>query len=198
MVDRLEKRLVALLRERNEDAFEEFVRRYSGNVFNIAMRMLGNRAEAEDLSQDIFITVFKRIETFRGDSSLSTWLYRVTVNHCKNRIKYLSRRHDLMKREYDDATECGRGDGRAVAGAVHRPDEIVEAMQTEGLIQKALESIDEDHRTILILREIECMSYTQIGEIMLLEEGTVKSKLHRARSAFMKRMEELEREGGKV
>jgi RNA polymerase sigma-70 factor (ECF subfamily) len=186
-----EKRLIRLLQERNERAFEEFVRMYSPNVFNIALRMLGNRAEAEDISQDIFITVFKRIHTFRGDSSLSTWLYRVTVNHCKNRIKYLARRKDQLRREYDDE-RARPDDGRALAGDVHRPDEIVEAMETEGIIQRTLELLDEDHRTILVLREIECLSYTEIGTIMQLEEGTVKSKLHRARGAFMRHMKELQ------
>jgi RNA polymerase sigma-70 factor (ECF subfamily) len=190
MSERSERRLVRLLMQRDERAFEEFVRLYSTNVFNIAFRMLGDRSEAEDISQDIFITVFKRIHTFRGDSSLSTWLYRVTVNHCKNRIKYLARRHDQQKREYDETRAPADQGGRAVGGTVHRPDELVEAMQTETLIQQALATLDEDHRTILVLREIECMSYAEIGQIMKLEEGTVKSKLHRARTAFLKLMKE--------
>lgn len=195
MSRRSEQRLIRLLQKRDERAFEEFVRLYSTNVFNIAFRMLGNRAEAEDISQDIFITVFKRIHTFRGDSSLSTWLYRVAVNHCKNRIKYLARRHEQQKREYDEARAQKRDDTKNLAGAVHRPDEIVEAMETETIIQATLESLDEDHRMILVLREIECMSYAQIGEIMKLEEGTVKSKLHRARTAFMKRMKRAQSGG---
>lgn len=190
MPKRSEKRLIRLLMQHDERAFEEFVRLYSDNVFNIAFRMLGNRAEAEDISQDVFITVFKRIHTFRGDSSLSTWLYRVTVNHCKNRIKYLVRRHEQQKREYDEARAGKQDPTKSLTGAVHRPDEIVEAMQTEAQIQKSLEALEDDHRTILVLREIECLSYAQIGEIMKLEEGTVKSKLHRARTAFMKMMRE--------
>jgi RNA polymerase sigma-70 factor (ECF subfamily) len=190
MPKKSEKRLIRLLMQHDERAFEEFVRVYSDNVFNIAFRMLGNRAEAEDISQDIFITVFKRIHTFRGDSSLSTWLYRVTVNHCKNRIKYLARRHEQQKREYDEARAGKQDPTKSLVGAVHRPDEIVEAMETEAQIQKSLKALEEDHRTILVLREIECLSYAQIGEIMKLEEGTVKSKLHRARTAFMKMMRE--------
>jgi len=195
MSRRSEQRLIRLLQKRDERAFEEFVRQYSTNVFNIAFRMLGNRAEAEDISQDIFITVFKRIHTFRGDSSLSTWLYRVAVNHCKNRIKYLARRHEQQTREYDETRSMKQDETKNLSGAVHRPDEIVEAMETERLIQETLETLEEDHRTILVLREIECMSYAEIGEIMKLEEGTVKSKLHRARTAFMKTMKKAQRGG---
>ncbi len=195
MNDRSEKRLIALLAQRNEAAFEELVRQYSPTVYNLAYRMMGNAAEAEDISQEIFITVFKRIHTFRGDSSLSTWLYRVTINHCKNRIKYLSRRHEHQKREYEDERTMHSSADRTVAGSVHRPDEMVEAMQMERIIQRTLEDLDEDHRTILVLRELEGMSYEQIGEIMKLEAGTVKSKLHRARSTFMKRMKSAYHEG---
>lgn len=195
MTDRAEKRLVELLQKRNEAAFEEFVRMYSTTVFNLSFRMLGNRAEAEDISQEIFITVFKRIHTFRGDSSLSTWLYRVTINHCKNRIKYLSRRKDLKKKEFEDERTERPSLDRSTAAVVHRPDEIVQAMQMEKIIQVTLEDLDEDHRTILVLRELQGMTYQEIGEVMKLEEGTVKSKLHRARSTFMRRMKKAYDDG---
>ncbi len=192
MTDRGEQKLVDLLKRRDERAFEELMRIHGGTVYNIAFRMMGNHAEAEDLSQEIFITVFKRIDSFRGDSSLSTWLYRVAINHCKNRIKYMQRRHDQDRKEYQDSRPAVASGSKATAGAFDRPDEVVEAKQTEQMIQRALETLDEDHRTILVLREIECMSYEQIGEIMKLEAGTVKSKLHRARATFMQRMKDMQ------
>ena len=192
MADRSEQKLVELLKQRDERAFEELIRTHGGTVYNIAFRMMGNHAEAEDLSQEIFITVFKRIDSFRGDSTLSTWLYRVAINHCKNRIKYMQRRHDQDRKEYSDSRPAVTSGSKATGSTFDRPDDLVEAMETEKIIQRALEALDEDHRTILVLREIECMSYEQIGEIMKLEAGTVKSKLHRARATFMLKMKQMQ------
>ena len=100
-----ERRLVRRLRERDERAFRELLEKYGDRVYNLTYRMLGDRQEAEDVAQEVFITVFKSIDSFRGDAKLSTWLYRVTANHCKNRIKYLARRHDRAKAEYDDGID---------------------------------------------------------------------------------------------
>src|SRR6266545_8414656 len=92
-------RLVRRLKDREERAFREMVEEYGDRVFGLTYRMLGNREEAEDLAQEVFITIFKSIDSFRGDSKFSTWLYRITANHCKNRIKYLARRHDREDRK---------------------------------------------------------------------------------------------------
>src|SRR5215475_14926174 len=100
-----ERALLTRLRDRDEDAFTEVVSEYQNKVFNLVFRMIGNKEEAEDLAQEVFVTVFKSIDQFRGDSKFSTWLYRVAANHCKNRIKYLSRRHDRQQTELDEAAE---------------------------------------------------------------------------------------------
>src|SRR4029077_1108344 len=100
----LERTLLRRLRHRDERAFRELIDDHRDRVFNITYRMLGNRAEAEDVAQEVFITVFKTIESFREESKFSTWLYRVTVNHCKNRIKYLARRHDRDRDELDETS----------------------------------------------------------------------------------------------
>src|SRR5678809_1653937 len=85
----LERSLLRRLRDRDEQAFRELIEAQRDRVYNITYRMLGNRAEAEDVAQEVFIAVFKTIDTFREESKFSTWLYRIAVNHCKNRIKYL-------------------------------------------------------------------------------------------------------------
>src|SRR3954469_23679553 len=97
--------LLRRLQQRDERAFEEVVRLYQHKVFNLVFRMLGNREEAEDVAQEVFVTVFKAIDTFRGDSKFSTWLYRIAANQCKNRIKYLGRRSYKMTGELDEAAE---------------------------------------------------------------------------------------------
>src|SRR5438552_5795610 len=114
----LERSLLRRLRDRDERAFRELIDSHRDRVFNITYRMLGHRAEAEDVAQEVFITVFKTIEAFREESKFSTWLYRVTVNHCKNRIKYLSRRQDRNKDELD---ETKHGETTSTNGAICTP-----------------------------------------------------------------------------
>ncbi|MCA9670060.1 MAG: sigma-70 family RNA polymerase sigma factor [Myxococcales bacterium] len=184
-----ERRLVRRLKERDEDAFREMVRTYQTQVYNLVFRMLGNREEAEDLSQEVFVTVFKSIESFRGDSKFSTWLYRITANHCKNRFKYLARRRFHAAAPLDDLTErdaAGRDGGPAMAlqARISEPDKLLEAKRLEDAIQRAIADLEEDHRLLIVLRDVQGLSYNEISDITSLAEGTVKSRLHRARMAL--------------
>lgn len=183
-----EKRLIRRLKERDEAAFRELVEAYRDRVFNMTFRMLGNREEAEDVSQEVFITVFKSIDSFRGDSKFSTWLYRVTANHCKNRIKYLARRHDRSKAEFDERIDRDPAPGGTGPSAIRRPDHQVEGADLKRLIGRLIAELDEDHRILIVLRDVEELSYEEIGQITDLPEGTVKSRLHRARQALRKKI----------
>jgi len=185
----LERSLLRRLRDRDERAFRELIDAHRDRVFNITYRMLGNRAEAEDVTQEVFISVFKTIESFREESKFSTWLYRVTVNHCKNRIKYLARRHDRDRDELDETSQATNG---AVSGAPVRaaqPDKALASMQMEKLLQQAIADLDEDQRAVVILRDVEDLSIEEICEITNLPDGTVKSRLHRARLVLRKKMQ---------
>jgi RNA polymerase sigma-70 factor, ECF subfamily len=184
-----ERKLVERLQRRDEAAFNFFVRTYQDRVFAIVYRMLNNRAEAEDLSQEVFITVFRSIDSFRGDARLSTWLYRVAVNHCKNRVKYLDRRVRKGHGDIDDASEIEVSKGGPVNARMDRPDEATEGTQLEKKIHVALASLEEEHRTLIVLRDLEGMSYEEIVGITGLPEGTVKSRLHRARAALREAIE---------
>jgi RNA polymerase sigma-70 factor, ECF subfamily len=184
-----ERRLIRRLRDRDEKAFREIVELYGDRVFNMTYRMLGDRAEAEDISQEVFIAVFKTIESFRGDSKFSTWLYRVAANHCKNRIKYLARRYDRAQDEYDDGVErAGSAHALSASNPAPRPDKHLEGVELERLMQAAIAELDEDHRLLVVLRDVEELSYDEICQITGLAEGTVKSRLHRARMALRKKM----------
>ena len=181
-----EQLLVRRLRERDERAFRELVTEHRDRVYNLTYRMLGNRAEAEDVAQEVFITVFKTIDSFREEAKFSTWLYRVAVNHCKNRIKYLSRRHDRAQDELDENASAVVSSGPA--GPMPRPDRAVEGAQMDKVLQDAIATLDEDHRLVIVLREIEDLSIEEICEITGLPDGTVKSRLHRARLALRKKI----------
>jgi RNA polymerase sigma-70 factor (ECF subfamily) len=177
--------LLRRLRAREERAFEEMVATYRDRIFGLILRMVGNREEAEDLAQEVFITVLKSIDTFRGESKFSTWLYRIAANHTKNRMKYLQRRAYKATSEYDEAAERAvqRGDGPG-GPRLQNPESAMAGAQIERVVQGAIAELDEDHRELVVLRDMEEMSYEEIVAITGLNEGTVKSRLHRARTAL--------------
>jgi RNA polymerase sigma-70 factor (ECF subfamily) len=185
-----ERVLIRRLQQRDERAFEEIVRLYQHKVYNLVYRMIGSREEAEDLAQEVFVTVFKAIDTFRGDAKFSTWLYRIATNHCKNRMKYLGRRSYKATGELDEVAE------REIQGSppttmkphVDGPDAVLEGLQLERLVQVGIAALEEEHRMLIVLRDVEDLSYEEIVAITGLAEGTVKSRLHRARLALKEHM----------
>jgi RNA polymerase sigma-70 factor, ECF subfamily len=186
-----ERLLIARLRQRDERAFSEVVRLHGDKVFNLVLRMVGTRAEAEDIAQEVFVTVFKSIDSFRGESKFTTWLLRIAANHSKNRIKYLARR-STDKNGLDGASEAHMADqGKApLQGHIDAPDARLEAAELETMMQEAIATLDEEHRLLVVLRDIEELSYDEIAEITGLPEGTVKSGLHRARVALKEHLED--------
>jgi len=188
-----ERLFLSRLRARDERAFQELVHEYGDRVFNLVLRMVNNRAEAEDIAQEVFVTVWKSIETFRGESRFSTWLLRIAANHSKNRIKYLARRQ-TDKGGLQEVPEGALADvGHATTHAhVETPDALLEAAERGNAVERAIAALDGDQRLVIVLRDVEELSYEEICEITGLPEGTVKSRLHRARMALR---EELEDDG---
>jgi RNA polymerase sigma-70 factor (ECF subfamily) len=180
-----ERLLIGRLKQRDEQAFNEIVRQYGDKVFSLVYRMIGSRSEAEDIAQEVFISVFKTVDSFRGESKFSTWLLRIAANHSKNRIKYLARR-PTDANGLDDAGDTAAGEQPTppIQSHIDGPDKLMEAAEAEGLVQQAIAAMDEDHRLLVVLRDVEELSYEEIGEITGLPEGTIKSRLHRARMAI--------------
>jgi RNA polymerase sigma-70 factor (ECF subfamily) len=192
MLDAEEQELVERLKRRDEAAFNVFVLRYQDRVFRVVLRMLGDRTEAEDLAQEVFISIFKAIESFRGESLLSTWVYRVAANHCRNRLKYLTRRRQKLTDDFDEESVAG-AEGASAPDRPSTPDRLLEARQTEQLLEEGLAKLDAEQRELIVLREVEHLSYDEIMAITGLPEGTVKSRLHRARSTLREHLERRER-----
>ena len=185
-----EERLLERLRQRDEGAFNELVRLHQASVFRQLLRVIGDPAEAEDLAQEVFVTVFKAIETFRGDSRLATWIHRIAQNHARNRLKY----HGRHKRRGDAPLEETTEEAVAVpetGSRLPRPDHQVEAHQAELQIRLAITQLDPEQRTLIVLRDLENMTYEEIQEQTGLPSGTVKSRLHRARVALQERFRAL-------
>lgn len=183
-----DRKLVRNLRRRDEDAFRELVRVYQHRVFNIVYRILGDREEAEDVAQEVFVAIFKHIDSFRGDAKFSTWVYRIATNQARNRLKYHARRHRRDHQNYEDAPESAHQDSD-FAGTIPQPEDAVLGRELEKIIQEGLAELGEIHRTIIVLRDVELLSYQEIAEIVELPEGTVKSRLFRARVALKEYVE---------
>lgn len=178
-----ELRLVERLIRRDEQAFNALVKAYERRIYGLMLRMIGSRAEAEDLAQEVFVQVFKAIGSFRGESKLSTWIYRIAINLCKNRSKYLRVRHAGDEEQLDSLKEHV-GSARAhrpTVADIARPDDMVEGQEVERIVRRAIFELEPSFRECLVLRDIEDLSYDEIGAITGLPEGTVKSRIHRAR-----------------
>lgn len=168
--------------EGDGQAFAELVNLYQHRIYAFCARMLNDSSEAEDLAQDVFLTLYKNAADFRGESSFSTWLYRIARNQTLNRIKYLERRGRASRRSLDEVGEERLGTDR------RGPLEIVEGEQTSKIVQGAIGELPEQQRLVLILRDIDGLAYEEIVEITGLALGTVKSRIHRARSALAEKL----------
>ncbi len=173
--------LVARFKTGDRHAFSQIVRRYQNRVYSLCLRWLGEPGLAEEVAQDVFVALFRSLVRFRGESSLSTWIYRVTINHCKNKRLYRNRRrHDrhepLEGRQRDDAParQLAAGGRGAEAGA--------EVSEAQLLVEEGLAALSEEHRRVIVLRDIQDLDYVEIAQILDLPRGTVKSRLHRART----------------
>jgi len=186
-----ERRLVERLKRRDEAAFNELVRQNQGPLYRMLVRLLGDAAEAQDVAQEVFISAFKAIESFRGDSALSTWLHRIAANHAHNRRKYLARRGRDAQRSLDERADAV--DAGSLGARPATPQQVAESLQAEQHVQRALAELDDEQRLLITLRDLEDMSYEDIKQVTGLPIGTVKSKLHRARMALHQRFAALEK-----
>lgn len=191
--DARDRQLVQRLKAGDDRAFEELVRIYQDRVFALSLRMIGNRQEAEDLAQEVFMTVHRAIASYRGDGRFYTWLYRIASNTCKNRIKYLRGRHFHRSVPVDDTPEAQVPAGEAGPGVplqsrVHGPEAMTQGNRLEAAVQRELAALDPEHRLLIVLRDVQGLSYQEILRITGLQEGTLKSRLHRARVALKDRL----------
>lgn len=171
----------------------EFLEQTSQLVYNLALRLTGNAADAEDLSQDALIRALKALPGFRGESGLKTWAYRITVNTWKNRVRSEKRR-GFWKTVSLGLFSGEEADEEAPFPAPDAPlDRGLEAAEQEALVQGALMELDEDSRSIIVLREVQGQSYQELAQALGVPEGTVKSRLSRAREALKARL--LQRAG---
>ncbi len=175
-----EEQILSIIREvldGDANAFEAIVREYEKNVYNIALRMSGDREDALDVSQESFLKAYHSLANFRGESKFSVWLYRIVSNTCLDFLRERKRRAEipLVRGDDEDGEELQIGDES------QSPETLFQRKLTREALQRGLTSLPEDQRKILLLREIQGFSYEEIGQILSLESGTVKSRIFRAR-----------------
>ena len=177
-----EKVLLARAKKGELAAFESIVTTYENRVFSLALRSTGSEADAADITQEVFLRLWKGIKDFRGDSSLSTWLYRVCANLCVDLARKRAVEAGAVSLD-DDENLLTELPDHSDAG---RPETVLEKNEVARELQVCLAMLSEEHRRIVTLRDVAGMSYADIAAALDLEEGTVKSRLARARAALRK------------
>jgi RNA polymerase sigma-70 factor (ECF subfamily) len=176
-----EASLVARCATGEESACAELVGEHQRMVIQLAMNLLGDRDEALDLSQEVFFRVFRTIHRFRGQSSLRTWIYRIAVNHARNRHRFWRRRHRADQVSLDVHVAAH---GELLSRGDLGPDRLFAQKELAERLQRALDALPFDQRTAIVLREIDGLSYDEIAFSLGVAVGTVKSRLTRARQAL--------------
>lgn len=156
--------------------FATIYQEHGRQVYYVALRMLGDPAQAEDATHDVFVKVYRNLDRFRGESCIRTWLYRITMNHCQNLLK--SWQHRNIHSNADDAI------WETSVGPEESPLEVLETQELGGRIQKTLDVLPVEYRKLLLLVADQELSYEQIAQITEQSVDAVRGKLHRARKAF--------------
>ena len=160
------------------NAFETLVVEYEKNVYAITQRMTGNAEDAADMTQETFIKAYNSLSSFRGDSKFSVWLYRIATNVCLDFLRSRSRKPTVSLSMEDDDGEETQLD---IADESQSPEVLLERGLTRDAVRRGLNALPPDYRQILLLREIQGLSYEEISDVLDLEVGTVKSRIFRAR-----------------
>jgi len=177
-----EKYLLELAKKGDIDAFEKLIEKYEKKVFNIALKLLGDYDDASETAQEVFLKIFRSLAGFKEQSSFSTWIYRITTNVC---FDVLRKRKNNNVVYIDEIIENeDEGMKRQIPQKGDSVEDIVEKKEIKEILNEAIQNLSEEHRTVLVLRDIQGFSYEDISEILNCPEGTVKSRLNRARKAL--------------
>lgn len=177
-------RLVHASLSGDSEAFGELVKKYEKLIYNTSYQLIGNPDDAFDVSQETFIKAYRSLGSFRGDSKFSTWLYKICQNAARDYIRSKFRQKTVSLTAYDD------DDTKEVQLDIvdddisSQPDRSLEREESRAAVREAIAKLSEDHKNVIVLRDIEGYSYEDISEILNLEIGTVKSRLNRARLAI--------------
>jgi RNA polymerase sigma-70 factor (ECF subfamily) len=180
-------RLIEALRGGSDAAYEELIQRFQQPVYALALRLLDDQGEACDVVQEVFLKVFRNIGSFRGQSSLKTWIYRITVNEAHNARRWFFR-HRRREVELDQSQDDSRDWKEVIADGSRSPFDVAFDREQHVMIEAALERINPIFREAVVLRDITDLSYEEIAEILGVSLGTVKSRILRGREALREKL----------
>jgi len=173
--------------------FDALCARYEKPLFNLIYQWIGDYEEAADLTQETFISAYRAREQFRGDSRVYTWLYRIAHNHCKNRFKQRDRQREAEGPSIDAGADFGpEGESAApyeIADWTYSPELLLQRKELKALVDRAINGLASEYKVVLILREVESLSYNEIAEVTGLTLEAVKTRLNRARNMVRQRIE---------
>jgi len=175
--------LVRALQDGSEGAYETLLSRFQQPVYNLALRLLNDPADAADAVQEVFLKVFRKVDHFRGQSSLKTWIYRITVNEAHNQRRWFFR-HRQREVGLDDEPDEARSMIEVLPDAAQSPFDYVFYRERQSMIELALARINPAFGEVVVLRDIADLSYEEIAEVLQLSLGTVKSRILRGREAL--------------
>lgn len=178
MTEVSEKKIIEKVLGGDANAFEELVLKYEKTVYNLALRMVGDRDDAFDMTQEAFIKAYGSLSSFRGDSKFSVWIYRITTNVCLDFLRSKSRKQQVSLTVSDDDDEDAQLD---IPDPSSDPEQQLMQKMSMQSVEEGLKTLPDKQRQILVMRELGGMSYAEIGAALSLEEGTVKSRIFRAR-----------------
>jgi RNA polymerase sigma-70 factor (ECF subfamily) len=185
-----DENLVSAAQSGEREAFAQLVRRYEDQVFTMSLRMLSHREDARDLAQEIFLTVYESLAEFRGDSLFKTWIYRITVNRCRDEL----RRRRTVKHTRPGSLEGPDGVALDPPGREPTPEAGARGRETEALIADAMERLPAELREIIVLRDVQDLAYEEMAGVLGVPVGTVRSRLNRARSQLAELLEPILKE----
>lgn len=163
--------------------FDEIVEEYFQKIYNVVYRYLGDADEASDVTQEVFLRAYQSFAHFRGESQVYTWLYRIALNLCHNRVKQLRRRYRVEQESLDAPLNLADDQiQREVADWTHSPTRLAEGSELNRLLQQSIRRLSPEHRAVIVLRDIQGLSYAEIAEITDSSVEAVKSRLFRART----------------
>ena len=180
-----QKWLVEGLRTGEESAYEALISRFQQPVYSLVYRLMSDPSDASDVVQEVFLKVFRNIGSFRGNSSLKTWVYRIAVNEAYNHRRWFSR-HRRKEVGLEDEDDGARTYCEVLPDHGQSPFDVTSTNETHALIEEALQSVNPAFRSAVVLRDLEDLSYEEIAEVLQLSLGTVKSRILRGREALRK------------
>lgn len=182
----IENEFIERLKEGEAAAFDELVNRYTANIYSLLMRLTEDPEEARDLTQETFLSAFKAMKNFRGDADLKTWLYRIAVNESRNRFRWWKRRNRSSTISLD--AENVFGQTSEVADLAENPEAATLRREREFALRQALSEMPSNYREVLVLRDIEGLSYEEVATALETNVGTVKSRIARGREELRKKL----------